>query len=193
MCCIFLLKSRSICVDRTVAPFSRTSYRGAASTSRVRLVFSPLVVQESYLTWHSCAAQALCIMQTFAEILKSGGIDQLRPFLPTILELSHAIGRTTLLNSNTIVRQYVIKMTGRVGLRLSPPPRPRSRPGTLMAPSQNLNINLLHLGKYFHGVTAANQDEGFGSSGVEEVEVPAEVEEIIGSLLDSLQDKVWRT
>jgi hypothetical protein len=68
-------------------------------------------------------------MQTVAEMLKSGGIDQLRPFLRAILELSHAIGKTTLLNSNTIVRQYIVKLTGRVGLRLSPPPRPRARPG----------------------------------------------------------------
>ena len=131
-------------------------------------------------------------MQTIAEILKSGGIDQLRPFLPTILELSHAIGTTALLNSNTVVRQYVVKITGRVGLRLSPPPRPRSRPGKLADPPQTLNRNLSCLGKYFHGTTAANQDEGFGSSEDEEVEVPAEVEEIIGGLLESLQDKVWR-
>lgn len=67
-------------------------------------------------------------MQTVAEILKSGGMDQLRPFLPTILELSHAIRETTLLNSNTVVRRYNVKITGRVGLRLSPLQRPRSRP-----------------------------------------------------------------
>jgi len=131
-------------------------------------------------------------MQTVAEILKSGGIDQLRPFLPTILELSRAIGNTTLLNSNTVVRKYIVKITGRVGLRLSPPPRPRSRPGKPTTPLQTVSTNSPHLGKYLHGVTAANQYEGFGSSGDEEVEVPAEVEEIIGGLLESLQDKVWR-
>lgn len=72
-------------------------------------------------------------MQTVAEMLKSGGIDYLRRFLPTILGLSHAIGNTTFLNSNTVVRKYIVKITGRVGLRLSPPPRPRSRPGKLAA------------------------------------------------------------
>ena len=135
-------------------------------------------------------------MQTVAEILKSGGIDQLRPFLPTILELSRVIGSTTLLNSNTVVRQYIVKITGRVGLRLSPPPRPRSRPGKSRGRPQTLSTYSTHLGKYFHGHAAANQDEGLESSIDEEVEVPAEVEEIIGSLLESLQDKVeytWQT
>jgi len=56
-----------------------------------------------------------------------------------------------------------------------------------------LNANTYHLGKYFHGITAASQDEGFGSSGDEEAEVPAEVEEIIGGSLESLQDKVRHT
>lgn len=129
-------------------------------------------------------------MQTVAEVLKSGGMGQLRPLLPTILELSRVIGDTALLNSNTVVRQYIVKITGRVGLRLSPPPRPRSRPGKLTARPQMLSKNSPHIGKYLHGHTAVSQDEAFGSSTDEEVEVPAEVEEIIGGLLDSLQDKV---
>ena len=135
-------------------------------------------------------------MQTVAEILKSGGIDQLRPFLPTILELSRLIGNTAILNSNTVVRQYVVKITGRVGLRLSPPPRPRPPPGKLRGWPQTLNTYLPQLGKYIHGNTAPSQDEGFGSSKDEGAEVPAEVEEIIGGLFESLQDKVehiWQT
>jgi len=132
-------------------------------------------------------------MQTVAEILKSGGMDQLRPFLPTILELSRVIGNTTLLNSNTVVRQYVVKITGRVGLRLCLPPRPRSRPGKPRGRPQTLSTYSPQLGKYIHGNTAASQDEGFGSSRDEGVEVPAEVEEIIGGLFESLQDKVEYT
>jgi len=84
-------------------------------------------------------------------------------------------------------------MTGRVGLRLSPPSRPRSRPSKPTAPPQTLSTNSPQLGNYFHGTTAASQDEGFGSSRDEEVEVPAEVEAIIGGLLESLQDKVRYT
>ena len=131
-------------------------------------------------------------MQTVAEILKSGGIDQLRPFLPTILELSRVIGNMTLLNSNTVVRQYVVKITGRVGLRLSPPPRPRPRPGK-SGRLQTSSTYSPQLGKYIHGDTVASQDEGFGSSKDEGAEVPPEVEEIIGGLFESLQDKVEYT
>ena len=176
--------------DRTAAPIFQVSYRGAASTSRVPQAFSALVIQENHLSWYSFSAQALCIMQTAAEILKSGGIGQLRPFLPTILELSRGIGDTTLLNSNMVVRKYIVKIAGRVGLRLSPPPRPRSRPGKPTARSQTLSTNSPQLGKYFRENTAATQDEALGSSEDEEVEVPAEVEEIVGGLLESLQDKV---
>ena len=191
-----LLTSHSFCPDRTAAPIFQRSYRGAASTSRVPQAFSALVIQKNHPSWCSCFAQTLCIMQTVAEILKSGGIDQLRPLLPTILELSRVIGSTTLLNSNTVVRQYIVKITGRVGLRLSPPPRPRSRPGQSRGRPQMLSTYLPQLGKYLQGNTAANQDESLESSRDEDVEVPAEVEEIIGSLLESLQDKVeytWRT
>jgi hypothetical protein len=188
-----LFDPHSFCPDRTAAPIFQGSYRGAASTSRVSQAFSALVIQENRLGRYSSSEQALCIMQTVAEVLKTGGMGQLRPFLPTILELSRGIGDTTLLNSNTVVRKYIVKIAGRVGLRLSPPPRPRSRPGKPRAQSQTLSTNSPQLGKYFHDNTAASQDEAFGSSRDEEVEVPAEVEEIIGGLLGSLQDKVGCT
>ena len=60
-------------------------------------------------------------------------------------------------------------------------------------PATDLIANSYHLGKYIHGTTVTSQDEGFGGSGGEEAEVPAEVEEIIGGSLESLQDKVRHT
>ncbi|KAG8825053.1 hypothetical protein FRC19_000490 [Serendipita sp. 401] len=115
--------------------------------------------------------RALGAMQVFTEILKSGGLDQLALHLPQILELAQKLPHNTSLSVHTVIRKYVIKVSGRVGLKLLP-----------HTPTNRITIRTLH------GETIS-PNEGFASSTESEAEIPDEIEGIIDDMLNGLRDR----
>jgi hypothetical protein len=56
----------------------------------------------------------------FSELLKSGGMEQIGPFVPEILELAQRVPHDSSLGSSMFIRKFAIKITGRVGLKQLP-------------------------------------------------------------------------
>ncbi|KAG8833480.1 hypothetical protein FRC17_010655, partial [Serendipita sp. 399] len=115
--------------------------------------------------------RALGIMQVFSEILKSGGLDQLGPYLPHILELAQRLPHNSSLSSHTLIRKYAIKVSGRVGLKLLP----------------NTPTNRV-IARTLHGETIAI-NEGFVEDVESEIDIPDEIEGIVDDMLNGLRDR----
>jgi len=127
-------------------------------------------------------------MQTISEALKSGGLDQLGPYLRRILELGQAASQNPNLSANTTVRKQVIKISGRVGLALLPPvSRVHQNSGFTLLTK---DINLVYwIVQTLHGVSNP-QNEGLTETVGEAIDIPVEVDGIIDDLLTALRDRV---
>lgn len=116
--------------------------------------------------------QVLGAMQVFSELLKSGGIDQIGPHMPDILELAQRAPHNSTLASSTFIRKFAIKITGRVGLKQLP-----------ALPVLRISAKTLH------GHTAP-LNESYATHDEEDLpDISPELEGIVDDLLGALKDR----
>ncbi|GJE97138.1 tubulin folding cofactor D C terminal domain-containing protein [Phanerochaete sordida] len=107
-------------------------------------------------------------LQVICDLAKTGSTSQVLPHAPLLLEIARTVESNEMLMGNTLVRKFRIKLLSRVLLRLLPPRRRAAMRGkALMSSTEQAD---------------AEEDE-------EDVDVPDELEDTLGSLFDALQDK----
>ncbi|KAI0086506.1 ARM repeat-containing protein [Irpex rosettiformis] len=113
--------------------------------------------------------QTIGALQVLCELTKSAPAHQVLPFVRELFNITSAVGASTRLASNTLIRKLRIKLVSRTLLRLMPAKRKRIRSkGKTLRTDSNAVID----------------DESD-----EDIDVPNEVENILEDLLKALQDR----
>ncbi|KAG6816305.1 hypothetical protein H0H87_007137 [Tephrocybe sp. NHM501043] len=133
--------------------------------------FQPfLASSEASLTARSTdAITAIGILQVICEVIKSGSTKQIQEVSSSLSGISATIDMNQTLSGNTAVRRYKVKLLSRVAIRLLPG---KSSFGH-------------RKGRNLTGET----DEDRCSIQETDIEIPAEVEEVLEQLFNALQDK----
>ncbi|KAJ2930914.1 hypothetical protein H1R20_g6182, partial [Candolleomyces eurysporus] len=129
----------------------------------------------AFMNWASDQIQSrgevlvsIGILQVFSEVLKASPLDRIRDELPKILALVTSMDHIKNPNSNTMIRKYKVKIVSRIGLRMLPP---------------NPNAGRRK------GKTLTGEEVETHETGLQESDVPQEIEQILEELLQSLEDK----
>ncbi|KAG6918759.1 hypothetical protein DXG01_011950 [Tephrocybe rancida] len=115
-------------------------------------------------------SQVIGLLQAICEVAKSGSVEQLHQTSTHLFDVARTIDKSQTLSSNTAVRKYKVKLLSRIAIRLLPAGLPFGRrKGRLLTGKETAD-----------DVSAPKFD----------MEVPAEVEDVLEHLFAALQDKV---
>ncbi|KAG6850743.1 hypothetical protein H0H93_009366 [Arthromyces matolae] len=128
---------------------------------------------------------ALGVLQAICEVVKSGPSEQIQQESSSLILLVEALDAHRLFSSNTAIRKYRTKLLSRIGIRLLPGSNVSRRKGEYQSVSRFTTPDILH----YTGRLLTGEEASTEISQHDELEVPADVENILEDLFSALQDK----